>query len=502
VVSGLLRHPSQRIRHCVANGLNHMCLLFDQHVPADRVRIHPRIALLPLLVRALPHMDKLPPDHTDHYFALTRALIQSYRPPPARANGTPAGATVTLSVPATSTSANILDPSPPPSPAATSTTTLAASDQSTSSMSSSSAGSMVSSSSIEFLSASASTSTSALTTASTASSSSSSSSSSVSSTPSSSAPSSSIAINVQSVSSSSSSTSAPSSATIVPPEDVPIGFDFMSLVSVISDKIKSHPVIELRSTEFDAVLCGLLELAREVIVKVPVLKGVLGSRKGLDLFHHVYTECLFDVPTTANRDTQPPPKCKSVRCRRAAFALLAELSRGCIDNYRILLNLLTPNHSTPNNEREVPLDWTYEAKNEEKSETGYVGLKNLGCICYMNSLMQQMFMIPQLRYLTFLPFVICHMFLTFVFCSLSNSGNIMEVEDTEPDKKESYLYQMQCIMAALQESDKQFTNPHGFCWALKDYEGNRTNPSIQMDSQEFLNMLFDRLAFTSHFTFS
>jgi ubiquitin carboxyl-terminal hydrolase 9/24 len=34
---------------------------------------------------------------------------------------------------------------------------------------------------------------------------------------------------------------------------------------------------------------------------------------------------------------------------------------------------------------------------QEKSSTGYVGLKNLGCICYMLSLLQQFYMIPSFR---------------------------------------------------------------------------------------------------------
>ena len=37
------------------------------------------------------------------------------------------------------------------------------------------------------------------------------------------------------------------------------------------------------------------------------------------------------------------------------------------------------------------------SNNYSKKQNGYVGLKNLGCICYMNSVMQQMYMVPSFR---------------------------------------------------------------------------------------------------------
>ena len=52
-------------------------------------------------------------------------------------------------------------------------------------------------------------------------------------------------------------------------------------------------------------------------------------------------ECLFAVPSI---DHQTLPMCKSKGSRIAAFDLLIELSRGCLDNYIQLHNLMLDQH--------------------------------------------------------------------------------------------------------------------------------------------------------------
>jgi len=45
-----------------------------------------------------------------------------------------------------------------------------------------------------------------------------------------------------------------------------------------------------------------------------------------------------------------------------------------------------------------PNKWNYQPPGQSAAMQKYVGLRNLGCICYMNSMMQQFFMTPAFRY--------------------------------------------------------------------------------------------------------
>jgi ubiquitin carboxyl-terminal hydrolase 9/24 len=137
-----------------------------------------------------------------------------------------------------------------------------------------------------------------------------------------------------------------------------------------------------------------------------------------------------------------------------------------------VLKYLNTFNDTPSWRTNKEHDWSISLRESEKSSTGYVGIKNLGCICYMNSLFQQLFMLPTLR------------------------NDILSVKNNNPnneEKEENMLYQLQLLFTGLLKSEKQYVNPKGFCHAFKDWEGNPTNVLEQMDVEEFFNMFMDRL---------
>jgi hypothetical protein len=100
-----------------------------------------------------------------------------------------------------------------------------------------------------------------------------------------------------------------------------------------------------------------------------------------DLTDYVLYTCLFDIPTIKESGK---PKCKNAKTRTSAFRLLKSLMTNQ-PNMTSVVSYLDNFHKDPNWRTKRYVDWHISPGQMEKSETGYVGLKNLGCICYMNS---------------------------------------------------------------------------------------------------------------------
>ena len=115
----------------------------------------------------------------------------------------------------------------------------------------------------------------------------------------------------------------------------------------------------------------------------------------------------------------------------------------------------------------------YQPERPRGRSEGYVGLKNLGCICYMNSIMQQIYMVPTFRY------------------AILQSDDRKDIDPSQFD--DNLLHQLQRMYTYLLLSQKEYYNPKLFCLAYRDMDGNPTNVVVQQDSQEFLNSFCDKI---------
>lgn len=89
------------------------------------------------------------------------------------------------------------------------------------------------------------------------------------------------------------------------------------------------------------------------------------------------------------------PVCNTGSTLMAAFELLVALCTGCVPNLRLTAEMLTDMFYSDKDD--VLLDWEYLPPVGPRPANGFVGLKNAGATCYMNSVLQQLFMIESVR---------------------------------------------------------------------------------------------------------
>ena len=312
----------------------------------------------------------------------------------------------------------------------------------------------------------------------------------------------------------------------------------VSEAAAISGEISSRPIVEEAETDTDLELQGLLSLLKSLLASSPTPVAAIAKAKiGHGLIHNL-VESLFSVPLKGVPQHGPPaPRCKHPESRARAYALLAELSKGCAANYIELLRTITPHHQLvlspserAHREEELRREFaqrrangilkrrnsasaagsssagssvskrasqtTATSNSQTKSQTGLTGLKNLGCICYMNATLQQLFMIREFRrgILTLgAPAAVGH-----------EEGEAIDLQSGARDAPSdggvaneesagSLMYELQHMFAYLQETDRAYYDPRGFCNAFKTWDGDPINVYVQQDASEFLTMFSQQL---------
>eukprot|EP01135_Chromosphaera_perkinsii_P005371 Nk52_evm52s343 gene=Nk52_evmTU52s343 len=220
-------------------------------------------------------------------------------------------------------------------------------------------------------------------------------------------------------------------------------------------------------SEEDKRLSGILGVLKAIFQNYPAVVLDPNMQEAIEkLSDCLFVECLFQVPTPAMEAKNSLPKCKTISTRSVGMEVVVIL---CSISLKCFKNVLPRIEAQNMNASHRLHQWNYFPSGMSKAGCGYVGLKNLGATCYMNSLLQQLFMIPAFR------------------------NRIFNVQDNSQEPSESILYQMQQLFAHLSESEYRSYNTRPFCYSYKDYDGEAMNVGLQMDVDEFLSVLFDRL---------
>ena len=252
-------------------------------------------------------------------------------------------------------------------------------------------------------------------------------------------------------------------------------FNFTDLFVKFKEQFLAHVSTESIFEEHeDHLLTSYLAFLEKILSVDEMVLTQLDQETKLMLSHHIFNECLFQI--TNSQIDFSRVKCHSRKSRALAFGLLQQVLKNSVRlNIHFMVREIAP---LVRNIPSMNSNGTLLSEFDKRPSNGFLGLKNLGCVCYMLATLQQFYCTPAFRY-------------GILMANDEVQSDVVEVKGRKID--DNYFHQFQRMMAYLDSSERRDFSPLDFCLSYKDYSGQPLNVMIQQDADEFLKFLVDKV---------